>query len=188
VVSIALAAATGTMGTTPTAGADTAFTASVAAGANNGGAVIRDVTIDWGDGSKQDLGPVTGTTISLHHVYQAGGTFNATLTAVDTNGGVGTGVTSVFIQAQTPLAVFVSASAANAGTNTIETFTATPVGLGNAVVVNYHWVFGGPNGTADSPSNTQTKSYVAGSGPFTVTVTATTSTGQTATGSTVIQP
>jgi hypothetical protein len=160
----------------------------VAAGANNGGAVIRDVTVDFGDGVRQDLGAATGTTISLHHVYQAGGTFTVTLTAVDTNGGVGTGVTSVFVQAQTPLTVLLSATATPNGSNTTESFTATVIGLGNAVVVNYHWVFGGTNGTFDSSSNQQVRSYAAGSGPITVTVTITTSAGSTATGSTVITP
>ena len=173
--------------TTPTAGTDTAFTASVAAAANTG-SVIQDVTVNYGDGTTQDLGAATGTAISLHHVYQNGGTYTVTLTAVDSNGGVGTAVTSVFVQAQTPLAVQLSASPTPNGLNTTESFTATVVGLGNAVVVNYHWVFGGNNGTADTSSNQQTRSYPAGSGPITVSVTATTSDGRNATGTTVITP
>jgi hypothetical protein len=173
--------------TTPTAGTDTAFTASVAAAANTG-SVIQDVTIDYGDGNKQDLGAATGTSIQLHHVYQTGGTYTVTLIAQDSNGGFGTAVTSVFVQTSTPLTVLLSATATPNGANTTESFTATVLGLGNAVVVNYHWVFGGTNGTADTTTNQQTRSYVANSGPFTVTVTVTTSTGAQATGSTVITP
>jgi PKD repeat protein len=134
------------------------------------------------------LGAVTGTAIGLHHIYRTGGTFTVTLTARDSAGGVGTAVTSVFVQTSAPLTVLLSATATPAGANTTETFTATVIGLGNAVVVNYHWVFGGTNGSFDSASNQQTRSYVAGSGPITVSVTATTSTGDQATGQTVITP
>jgi PKD domain-containing protein len=152
------------------------------------GTVIRSVSVDFGDGTVTPLGAITGTSIALHHVYQAGGTYTVTLTAIDSNGGVGPAVTTVFVQTATPLTVLLSASATPAGANTTESFTATVIGLGNAVVVNYHWVFGGTNGTADTSSNQQTRSYVAGSGPITVTVTVTTSNGGSATGSTVITP
>ncbi len=183
VVSIVLASTS----TTPTAGTDTAFTGSVAAAATNG-AAIQDVTVNYDDGTIKDLGPANGTAIGLHHVYTSGGTFTVTLSARDSNGSTGTGVTSVFVQAQTPLTVLLSATATPNGPNTTESFTATVVGLGNAVVVNYHWVFGGTNGSVDSTSNQQARSYVAGSGPIVVSVTITTSTGLTATGSTVITP
>jgi PKD repeat protein len=173
--------------TNPTAGTDVTFTASVAPVASTG-TVIQNVVVDFGDGTVTNLGPVTGTTITLHHVYQAGGTYTVKLSATDSNGGVGTSVTTVFVQTATPLAVLVSATATPNGLNTTETFTATVLGLGNEVVVNYHWVFGGSNGTADTSSNTVTKSYVAGSGPFTVSVTVTTSSGRQATGTTVITP
>jgi adhesin/invasin len=171
----------------PTAGTDMTFTASVAPVAANG-TVIRSVSVDFGDGTTTNLGAVTGATIALHHVYQTGGTYTATLTATDSNGGVGQAVTTVFVQTATPLTVLLSATATPAGANTTESFTATVIGLGNAVVVNYHWVFGGTNGTADTSTNQQTRSYAAGSGPITVSVTVTTSNGLTATGTTVITP
>jgi len=172
--------------TNPTAGTDMAFTASVAAAANTG-TVIRSVSVDFGDGTpKTELGAVTGTTISLHHVYQTGGTYNVVLTATDSNGGVGTGFTSVFVQTATPLTVLLSATSTPSGANTTETFTATVIGLGNSVVVSYHWVFGSTLGTADTTSNQVTRTYAAGSGTITVTVTVTTSTGAQQTGSTVI--
>ncbi len=175
-----------TITTNPTTGTDVAFTASVAPAAGSG-TVIQDVTIDFGDGTRTPLGAVTGT-IALHHVYQVGGTYTVTLTAQDSNGSVGTGVTTVFVQTSAPLTVLLSAAAAQNGLLTIESFTATVIGLGNSVVVNYHWVFQSTNGTADTTTNQQSKSYVTGSGPFTVTVTVTTSTGAQATGSVVITP
>ena len=173
--------------TNPTAGTDVAFTGSITPAAGSG-TNIASATVNFGDGTSQNLGAVSGSNISIHHVFVLGGTYNVTLTATDTNGGVGTGGTTVFVQTATPLTVLLSATPTPAGANTTESFTATVIGLGNAVVVNYHWVFGGSNGTADTSTNQQTRSYVAGSGPFTVTVTATTSTGQQATGSTVITP
>jgi hypothetical protein len=173
--------------TTPTAGTDTVFTGSVAPAANSG-AVIQSVVMDYGDGTTQPLGAITGTTIALHHVYVASGTFTATLTATDSNGGVGKSATSVFVQNATPLAVSLTSSQVSSGGNTTVSFTATVVGLGNAVVVNYHWVFGGSNGTADTSNNQQSRTYPIGSGPITVSVTITTSDGRTATGTTVITP
>ena len=173
--------------TTPTAGTDTVFTGSVAPAANSG-AVIQDVVMDYGDGTIQPLGAITGTSIALHHVYLTGGTYTATLTATDSNGGVGKSATSVFVQAATPLAVSLTSSQVSSGGNTTVSFTATVIGLGNAVVLNYHWVFGGSNGTADTSNNQQSRTYPIGSGPITVSVTITTSDGRTATGSTVITP
>jgi len=169
----------------PTAGVDMVFTASIAPVAGNG-TVIQSAAVDFGDGTSTPLGAVTGTAIALHHVYQNAGQYPVTLTATDSNGGVGTAFTTVFVQAATPLTVLLSATSTPSGANTTETFTATVIGLGNSVVVNYHWVFGSSLGTADTSSNTQTRTYAAGSGTITVTVTVTTSTGAQASGSTVI--
>jgi hypothetical protein len=99
---------------------------------------------------------------------------------------VGTAVTTVFVQEAPPLAVSLSASTTPSGTNTIVSFTATVIGLGNDVVVNYHWVFGSTLGTADTTSNQVTRTYAAGTGSVTPVVTITTSSGKTATGSTAI--
>ena len=173
--------------TNPTAGTDVTFTASITP-ASGSGTNIASASVDFGDGTSQALGPVSGSNIAIHHVYALGNTYNVTLTATDTNGGVGTGATTVFVQTATPLTVLLAATPTPNGPNTTESFTATVIGLGNSVVVNYHWVFGGANGPADTSSNQQTRSYVAGSGPITVTVTVTTSTGAQATGSTVITP
>jgi hypothetical protein len=162
------------------------FTASVQPAAGSG-TNIADVVVDFGDGTRTDLGPVSGTNIAIHHVYAVGGTYTVVLTATDTNGGVGTAGTSVFVQSATPLTVLLSATPTPSGANTTESFTATVIGLGNSVVVNYHWNFGVASiPPADTTSNTVTRTYPAGSGTVTVTVTVTTSTGAMATGQTVI--
>ncbi len=94
---------------TPTAGTDTLFTASIAP-APNSNTVIQDVTIDYGDGTRTLLGPATGASIALHHVYQTSNTYTVVLTAIDSNGGVGTAVTTVFVQAAAPLGVTITYS------------------------------------------------------------------------------
>jgi PKD repeat protein len=175
--------------TTPTAGTDTTFTASVAPSANSVGSVIQDVQIDYGDGTRQDLGAATGTTITLHHVYQNSGTYTVTLIAQDSNGGVGTAVTSVFVQPGTPLGVSLSAAGTNnGGSTTVETFTATVTGQGNAVVVSYLWDFGNGDAPQTTTTGSVTHPYAHPSGPWTVRVTVTMSDGRTASATTVINP
>ena len=172
---------------TPTAGTDITFTATVAA-ATGTGTVIQDVVIDYGDtGGRLDLGAVTGT-ITLHHVYQNAGTYTVTLTAQDSNGGVGTAITTVFVQAQVPLGVTLNASASIGTVTTVETFTATVTGLGNAVVNSYLWEFGNGDPPQTTTTNQVTHQYAHGTNTWTARVTVTTSTGGTATNTTVITP
>jgi PKD repeat protein len=173
--------------TTPTAGTDTAFTAMVTPPAMTG-AVIQSVSINYGDGTPaQDLGAVVGN-FSLHHVFAAAGTYNIALTAQDSNGGVGTAFTSVFVQAATPLGVTLTASATIGASNTIETFTATVTGLGNAVVTSYLWDFGDQTSQVTT-TNQVTHSYKTNGGiNYTVRVTITTSSNGTASNTIAINP
>jgi hypothetical protein len=85
------------------------------------------------------------------------------------------------------LAVSLTSSQSPSGANTNVTFTATAIGLGNAVVVSYHWMFR-PGDEPTTSTNQQTRTYVTGSGSFTASVTITTSDGRMATGTTVITP
>lgn len=172
--------------TNPTAGSDVAFTASVTP-APGTGTVIEDVSIDWGDGSRTPLGPFTGST-TLHHVYHSGGTYTVVLTARDSNSGVGTAVTTVFVTAQPPLGVTITASAANPGSDpVIENLTATVTGLGNDVVILYQWNFG--DGTPITPTTTNQTSHPYKKGTtVTVIVTITTASGRQTSGSLTITP
>src|SRR5262249_18442694 len=142
--------------TNPTAGTDVTFTGSITP-ASGSGTNISSAVVDFGDGSTTPLGPVSGTSIAIHHVYTTRGTYTVTLTATDTNGGAGVGTTTIFVQTATPLTVLVSASTTPSGSSTVASFTATVVGLGNSVVSLYHWNFGPGFGTADTTSNQTTK-------------------------------
>jgi PKD repeat protein len=175
--------------TNPTAGTDVAFTASVAPAASTG-TVIQDVTIDFGEPGvpKTDLGAATGTAIVLHHVYKASDTYTVVLTATDSNGGVGTAVTTVFVQAATPLGVSLTFTKTIVDpSNTLVTFTATVTGLGNAVVTQYLWNFG--DGQSQTTTTGQvTHNYTKPSPPLVASVTITTSNNGTAIGTTPITP
>ena len=75
---------------------------------------------------------------------------------------------------------------------TIETFTATVTGLGNAVVLSYFWEFGNGDAPETTTTNQNTHTYAHPSVPpfpsYTVKVTITTSNGGTAFNTTVITP
>ena len=63
--------------------------------------------------------------------------------ATDSNGGEGTAVTTIFVQAATPLGVSITFQRTVIdNNNTSVAFTATVTGLGNAVVTQYQWDFG----------------------------------------------
>jgi hypothetical protein len=86
------------------------------------------------------------------------------------------------------LGVTLNASATIGTVTTIETFTATVTGLGNAVVLSYLWEFGNGDPPTTTTTNQTTHPYAHGSGTFTAKVTITTSSGGTASGTTVITP
>jgi adhesin/invasin len=173
----------------PTAGVDMVFTASIAPVAGNG-TVIQSASIDFGDGTTTALGAVTGTAIALHHVYQNGSqAYTVTLTATDSNGGVGTAVTTVFVQAATPLGVSISFTRTVVdASNTLATFTATVTGLGNAVVLKYQWDFGDGSGILETTTNQATHNYTKPSPTRVVTVTVVPSSGPSTQATTSITP
>jgi hypothetical protein len=81
--------------TPPSVGLPANFTFVVTPATTNGSAV-RNLHVDWGDGSSRDLGAVTGTSIQSH-VYQDDGTFTVTGTVTDAMGNSQTVSTSVTV-------------------------------------------------------------------------------------------
>ena len=81
--------------TPPSAGLPAAFTFAVTVPAQNGSAV-REVTVDWGDGDRQNLGAVTGNAV-VSHVYDNAGTYAVTGTVTDASGNTSTVSTSVTV-------------------------------------------------------------------------------------------
>jgi immune inhibitor A len=146
-----------------------------------GGAPIQGVTINYGDGSSDDLGSVVS---SAQHVYRNDGAFTVTVTATDALGSSATATIVIVVQ---PFIVAVTATAGGAAGN-IFTFTAiVPTGL---TVASYAWNFDDTtNNTTTTTSNTAQHTYPVASGAHTVRVTVRTTTNETAQGSiTIVVP
>ncbi len=178
-----------TSGGTFTAGGPITFNILAAPGTNST-AQIRNVSVDFGDGTpKQDLGNVTtsGTTpFPVQHVYNGPGTFTARVTVTDTTGFQTSSATVVFVQAQPPLAVTINVTKTPAGTNAVFTLTATVVPT-TAVPFSFFWVYTNVNTgqivrsvTTTSPQDAIT--VPANGAAYTVTVDVTTTANGKATG------
>jgi hypothetical protein len=80
--------------TAPSAGLPATFSFVITAAATNGSAV-RDLSVNWGDGSGvQSLGAVTGTA-AVTHVFRIAGTYLVSGTVLDASGNSSTVSTSV---------------------------------------------------------------------------------------------
>jgi Big-like domain-containing protein/PKD domain-containing protein len=175
--------------TPPGEGLPANFTIAVTAAAANGSAV-RDVTINWGDGTTpQSLGVVTGTA-TVSHIYSTAGIYRIIVTVTDSFGNVvptSTSVTVIPVALPTiNITPSVPAQAGVNGTNvtfTIQVTSPAGVNIKNAVI-NYGdqqtATLGGVNGTIVNSH------LYAGHGAFTVSVTVEDTLGRFTTGTTSI--
>ncbi len=178
---VSISAPAGTL----TARSPIVFTLSVVPGANST-AQIRNVNVNFGDGDTIDLGSVTGSNQTVGHRYDDEGTYAVRVTAVDTLGGSTSAATVIVVQPLPPLGVAIVTAQISSGGNTTVTFTATVTPV-SATVASYVWDF--KDGTQQTTTNNQVVHiYVTGSGVKTPTVTVTTTTGQSATGQTAVNP
>ena len=174
--------------TAPSAGLPAVYTFAVTAAASNG-AAIRDLTVDWGDGSAvQDLGAVTGSA-TVSHIYRASGVYIIKATVTDANGYAVTVSTGVTVNPTTiPITLTPPQSQPGAGSPT--TFTIAPGTLpaGDAIQ-NVHIEWG--DGTAGQDLGSVTGStpvthVFANAGTYVVTATITDTAGNTNTVSTTV--
>ena len=105
------------------AGTPVTFTVGVGAAP----AIIRDVTIDFGDGSRSSLGALSAST-PVQHVYTEEGTYRASATATDSSGFTETVATFVTILPQQPPSVIIQPQPANPVPGQTVIFTASRVG------------------------------------------------------------
>lgn len=169
-VSIALAS-----GSTPIEGA--VATLSITANPGTGGTPIQNVVVNYGDGTSDELGAITGT-VAVQHVYRDDGSFTPSVTATDTSGNTATASTVIVVQ---PFLVTITASQSST-TNTV-TFTATtPTGVS---IASYAWTFG--DGASTTTTSNPVQHTYAADGPYTVRVTARSTTNETRQGSTTIR-
>jgi large repetitive protein len=159
------------------------FTLTITPAATGGGQV-RQVVVNFGDGSSQTLGPVQGAT-TLSHTYDSSGVFQLTATVTDSNGDQFVGAGNVVVNPRPGLAVSISASSnPRAGTPTTFSISATPSAASSitSVVVN----FGDGQSVTLQGNATSVQHVYASSGEKTVTARATDTTGASGSGSTVI--
>ncbi|HSK09146.1 MAG TPA: PKD domain-containing protein [Vicinamibacterales bacterium] len=138
--------------TTPSVGVSASFTVNVQAGTNS--SPIRNVTVNFGDGSQVSLGAATGS-VTIPHTYLQSGNFTVTATATDSSGQSSTVSVPVDVFPAVPFTLEMSASSGRVGQPI--TVTATPP-VGSPVITNYQWNLG-PAGIVNTAIPTVTAIY-----------------------------
>ncbi len=167
--------------TTPvSAGVPATFTIGVAATAN-----VRDVTVDFGDGTRRSLGALSGNT-TINHTYDEPGTFNVNATALDASGFSERVSTDISVLPGQPPAVTITASNNNPTVGETVILTAQVSGA-TSTVTRYEWNFGAGAipATAQTTGNRATVSYTS-TGTKVVTVRVVQGTGPSGEGTTAI--
>jgi len=116
-------------------GETTTFTINVQPQTN--GDAVREAVIDFGDGERRALGALTGSR-TVQKAYARKGTYQVTVTVIDTGGETTTASTTVTVEERV-ISVTLTASPANPSVNTVVQFTATASGTN---IVSYNWNLG----------------------------------------------
>ena len=137
-VTVTLSPRTGVTISGPTtqiaAGLPATFTVGVGSTAN-----IRDVSVDFGDGSQQSLGAISGNT-TIQHTYTEANTYVVRATATDATGFTEQVSTSITIlPAQPPAVTITGPQTARVGETVL--FTANVTGA-TSTILRYEWDFG----------------------------------------------
>lgn len=163
---------------------DQTVTFAITVSPATGGLPITQARIDFGDGTSQQLGALSGST-SVAHVYRNDGTFTVTLTLTDAGGNVSTQRTVVVVSAAAPIGVVLAYSPPTGNVvGQVVTFTATTTLPSGVFVERYEWTFG--DGTSSTTTgNVRTHVYTT-PGTRKVTVRAVGTNGSTGIGETDI--
>jgi len=141
---------------TPSVNVSSNFAITITPG--NASAPIRTVTVNWGDGTTQQLGATSGS-ITIPHTFEGDAlTFNAktytvTVTATDVLNQTTTASVPVDVVAAQPFTLTMSATSGRVGSPITITVTAPP---GSPRVTEYAWNFGGPVDIAPTGQTTTT--------------------------------
>jgi PKD repeat protein len=167
----------------PTVAQSISFTVTPAAN------TTLDVTVDFGDGTSQNLGRINAQQ-TVTHTYTSAGTFTIRITGRDSNTGESiAATTAVTVGNRQPLSVTLTATAGTAVPHQGQPFTftanVTPATGGADQVESYSWNFGDGSSTVTTSGNSTTHVYQS-NGPRTVTVTVRTLDGRTASAQTEI--
>ncbi len=155
----------------PTALQPVSFAVNVTAGSSP----IRAVTLDFGDGSSQALGALTGNS-SVSHTYRAGGAYTVTAAVLDSSGERTSVSTVVDVRPPTPINVTLSSTTASPTVGAPVNFDAN-VTPATVTITRYEWDFG--DGQSTVTSGDTTSHIYTSAGRKTVSVTAVSSDGLT---------
>ncbi|HEY7290552.1 MAG TPA: Ig-like domain-containing protein [Vicinamibacterales bacterium] len=170
--------------TPPSAGLPATFTFTVTVPTTNGSA-IRDLSVNWGDGSPtQDLG-VVSTTSTQTHVYGTAGSYTISAVLADTLGNQVKQTAGITVIPVPGAGIQITPSPIPGKVNTATTFSiqiTLPTGIAvQSLSIDYG--DGGHDDLGSTQSATQQHVYTT-TGTFTVTVTVLDTLGRTTTGST----
>ena len=130
------------------AGLPATFTVGVGSTAN-----VRDVTVDFGNGRRQSLGAISGST-TVQNTYAVAGTYSVSATATEASGFTEQVATSVTILPAQPPGVIVTPSTTTPTRNQVFTVTANVSGA-TSTIQEYVWDFGdGRTRTTTGPQTT----------------------------------
>lgn len=175
-ITVSLTASTAT----PTTNTPVSFTVGVTVGATS--VPLSNVTVDFGDGERVNLGTPTGS-VTVSHVYRSPGTYTVTATATDVNGTRTSTSTQITVQASGRPLVTVTVPATVA-LNTVFTASVSIAQNPNNLAVD--WVeFDFGDGTVKRVNSLQTTHFYTRPGSYSVRATVrfvdgTTSTGEAA--------
>jgi hypothetical protein len=159
------------------AGLPAVFTVGVGQNAN-----VRDVTVDFGDGSSRSLGAISGST-TVSHTYTESGSYGVSATATEASGFTERVSTSVTILPGQPPGVIIQASSAAPTVNQIITLTANVSGA-TSTIQRYIWDFG--DGTTRVTTGPQTTKAFSTTGTKVIQVTVEQAVGPSGQGATTV--
>jgi hypothetical protein len=170
--------------TSPSAGLPAFFTIGV--GTVPAGDVVRNIHLDWGDGSAQDLGSISANT-TVSHVFKTPNTYTVSGTLTDTAGNSVSNSTSVTVIPVPRPTIIITPSPVPGKVNTQTTLT-IQVTLANGISVQDLTLAFGDGQQADlgGATSAAVPHVYTTQGTFTVTATVLDTSGQTTIGTTVV--
>ncbi|HEU5259301.1 MAG TPA: Ig-like domain-containing protein [Vicinamibacterales bacterium] len=179
------ASGSGTCAAVPASDASNTATVTFDIAKATGSSALREVTINFGDGTSQGLGTLAGGTATVAHSYSgsSGGsnaTYTAVVSATDLDNERSTASTIVNVTPRSALTIDLAATQSTSvpGQGQTVTFTATVAG---GIAQSFAWDFDG-DGTVDATTSSNKIAHVyTSNGRITATVTVQTTDGRSAT-------
>ena len=170
--------------TPPSANLPAVFTIGV--GTLPAGDAVRNIHLDWGDGTSQDLGAISANT-SVSHIFRAAGTYTVSGTLTDTAGNSISNATTVTVIPVPKPTIIITPSPVPGKVNTqtnLQIQVTLPTGIS---VQDLSIDFGdGQRANLGGATSANVPHVYTSTGTFTVTVTVLDTAGQTTIGTTAV--